>query len=70
MKVLLDNGELSPEAEYWAGIFLLVVLVVCDVFALMGDSRLPWYAWIMGIAWIALSVSVICHGRKRLRVQR
>jgi hypothetical protein len=66
VKVFLDNGEVSPQAELWSGIFLLTVLVVNDAIAIISTPP-TWYVWPVGLAWLGFSIWLIRHGRQRMR---
>jgi amino acid transporter len=70
VKIFQDNGAVSPQAEFWSGIFLLAVLMLNDADELIVSGPPPWYVWPMGLAWLAVSIWLICHGRRRLRERK
>ena len=67
MKIFQVRGAIDPQAEFWWGIFLLVVLVLNDADALMTTGPPPWYVWPVGLGWLALSVRLIRRGRRHMR---
>ena len=70
MKVFQQNGRLTPTAQFCAGLFLLVVLVIGDAKVLLSRSVGSWYSWIEGILWIFIAGFYTALGWQRMRTEK